>query len=122
MRMSCCVLAADAASGPTPQKSSKTGSVSSNEVDTGTTAICCLIVGTTLLVGNVGDSRCILGRERADGGIAAKALSVDQTPYRKDERERVKKVGARVMTVDQVEGKERLHEDWGTNLGEEIDE
>ena len=28
VRMSCCVLAADAASGPTPQKSSKTGSVS----------------------------------------------------------------------------------------------
>ena len=31
-RTSCCVLAADVASGPTPQKSSKTGSVSANEV------------------------------------------------------------------------------------------
>ena len=30
-RTSCCVLAADAASGPTPQKSSKTDSVSSNQ-------------------------------------------------------------------------------------------
>ena len=39
-----------------------------------------------------------------------------------DERERVKEYGARVMTVDQLEGLEPIHENWGLNLGEEIDE
>ena len=93
----------------------------------GTTAVCCLVVGTTLIVGNVGDSRAILGYApddaQGDGdAIAVQALSVDQTPYRRDERERVKQYGARIMTVDQVEGREKLHENWGTRLGEEIDE
>lgn len=39
-----------------------------------------------------------------------------------DERERVKKCGARILTVDQVEGFEPIHENWGLNLGDEIDE
>ncbi|EGB05075.1 hypothetical protein AURANDRAFT_3791, partial [Aureococcus anophagefferens] len=89
----------------------------------GTTAVCCLVVGTTLIVGNVGDSRAILGYvPEEQGQIAVQALSVDQTPYRRDERERVKQYGARIMTVDQVEGREKLHENWGTRLGDEIDE
>jgi len=49
-------------------------------------------------------------------------LSIDQTPFRKDERERVKKRGAVVMTIDQIEGLEPIHENWGLNLGEEVDE
>jgi hypothetical protein len=53
----------------------------------------------------------------------AKPLSSDQTPYRKDERERVKACGARVMSMDQIEGLEPIHENWGdVNLGEELDE
>jgi hypothetical protein len=32
------------------------------------------------------------------------------------------KQGAKIMTLDQIEGIEPLHENWGTNLGEEIDE
>lgn len=52
-----------------------------------------------------------------------KPLSSDQTPYRKDERERVKKCGARVMSMDQIEGVEPYHENWGDLvLGENIDE
>lgn len=51
-------------------------------------------------------------------------LSDDQTPYRRDERERVKKCGARVMSMDQLAGFEPLHENWGgsVKLGEAIDE
>jgi len=31
----------------------------------------------------------------------------------KDERERVKKCGARVLSMDQISGMEPIHEDWG---------
>lgn len=34
----------------------------------------------------------------------------------------MKKCGARILTVDQVEGYEPIHENWGLNLGDEIDE
>lgn len=34
----------------------------------------------------------------------------------------MKKCGARILTVDQVEGFEPIHENWGLNLGDEIDE
>lgn len=36
-----------------------------------------------------------------------------------DERERVKAAGARVMSMDQIEGLEPIHENWGdVDLGE----
>jgi len=56
-----------------------------------------------------------------DDQLLALPLSQDQTPYRPDERERVKACGARVMTVDQIEGLEPIHEDWGKRSGEDID-
>ncbi|KAG6664387.1 hypothetical protein CIPAW_02G089700 [Carya illinoinensis] len=69
----------------------------------GTTAITVLVVGNTLFVANVGDSRAVIAVK--DGNrIVAEDLSNDQTPFRKDECERVKQSGARVLTVDQVEG------------------
>ncbi|KAG5182546.1 phosphatase 2C-like domain-containing protein, partial [Tribonema minus] len=78
-------------------------------------------------VANVGDSRAIVARfhvtQEHEGRLVAKPLSSDQTPYRKDERERVKACGARVMSMDQIEGLEPIHENWGdVNLGEELDE
>ena len=39
-----------------------------------------------------------------------------------DERERVKAAGARVMSMDQIEGLEPIHENWGdVDLGEKIE-
>ncbi|TYZ58803.1 hypothetical protein PybrP1_001579 [[Pythium] brassicae (nom. inval.)] len=80
-------------------------------------------------IANVGDSRAIIAQDNLkatgpyeDISLVAKPLSIDQTPFRKDERERVKKCGARILTVDQVEGFEPIHENWGLNLGDEIDE
>jgi serine/threonine protein phosphatase PrpC len=76
-----------------------------------------------MFVSNVGDSRAIVGSIQPDKRIVAKAMSSDQTPYRKDERERVKKHGARILSMDQIEGLEPIHENWGeVNLGEDIDE
>jgi serine/threonine protein phosphatase PrpC len=69
----------------------------------GTTAITVLIRGRSLLVANVGDSRAVLAEKVQGGpGYIARDLSIDQTPYRKDEAERVKAAGARVLTLDQV--------------------
>lgn len=54
--------------------------------------------------------------------LLAIPLSRDQTPYRKDERERVKALGASVLSIDQMQGKEEIHENWGDMvLGEQID-
>jgi len=82
----------------------------------GTTAISALFHGGRLTVCNVGDSRAILGhrvtKTQDTAVVVALPLSRDQTPYRPDERERVKKAGARVMSLYQMEGYEPLHEDW----------
>ncbi|XP_010907168.1 probable protein phosphatase 2C 35 isoform X2 [Elaeis guineensis] len=77
-----------------------------SEIDdsmSGTTAIAVLVCGDSLVVANVGDSRAVAGI--FNGGLfVAENLSCDQTPFRKDEYERVRQCGARVLSVDQVEG------------------
>ena len=56
------------------------------------------------------------------GRILAIPLSRDQTPYRKDERERLKLHGASIMSHDQMEGHVPMHEDWGDKeLGKDVD-
>ena len=93
-----------------------------DDSSSGTTAVSVWIEGTTVKVANLGDSRAIVASRLKDKRLKAIALSQDQTPYRKDERERCKLTGARIMTMDQLEGLAPMHEDWGVNLGEEIDD
>ena len=71
----------------------------------GTTGITALVLGKRLYIANVGDSRAIICSQMGKDGnkIMAEPLSIDQTPFRKDERERVKLVGAKVLTIDQIE-------------------
>jgi len=122
----------------------------------GTTSISAYIQGrrNRITVSNVGDSRAIIGqrirRQSSDkigrggsdagtvdtsdssthGSLRAVPLSRDQTPYRKDERIRIRKTGARILSLDQIEGLEPVpdeDEDDGDDggdiiLGEEIDE
>ncbi|KAG8367369.1 hypothetical protein BUALT_Bualt16G0064900 [Buddleja alternifolia] len=80
----------------------------------GTTAITVLVRGRTLYVSNSGDSRAVIGEKRGND-IVAVDLSIDQTPFRPDEAERVKFCGARVLTLDQIEGlKNPDVQCWGT--------
>eukprot|EP00873_Tetraselmis_striata_P013623 jgi/Tetstr1/433887/TSEL_023067.t1 len=80
----------------------------------GTTGITTLLRGRTLYTANVGDSRALVA-ERQGGELVAIDLSSDQTPFRRDECARVRKYGARVLTLDQLEGlKDPNVECWGT--------
>ena len=89
----------------------------------GTTAIVLLMHNNLCYIANVGDSRAIVAQELVAGRVTAKALSSDQTPYRRDECVRVKAAGARVMSMDQIDGLAPMHENWGDiQLGEELDE
>ncbi|GAX81252.1 hypothetical protein CEUSTIGMA_g8684.t1 [Chlamydomonas eustigma] len=79
----------------------------------GTTAITVLLRGRMLYIANVGDSRCVLAERQGDRLVACD-MSFDQTPFRRDECERVKRCGARVLTLDQLEGlKDPNIEFWG---------
>lgn len=74
-----------------------------DDSSSGTTAIIVLVRGRTLYVANVGDSRSLLAERRGEALVAVN-LSNDQTPFRSDECARVKLCGARVLTLDQIEG------------------
>lgn len=102
-----------------------------------------------MTISNVGDSRAVLGKTKVstsssmrnitDSSVGANGMPValravplsrDQTPYRRDERKRVKLCGARIASLDQVEGFEPNDDDSLSeestgdvlNLGDEIDE
>ncbi|XP_058114484.1 protein phosphatase 2C and cyclic nucleotide-binding/kinase domain-containing protein isoform X3 [Magnolia sinica] len=87
----------------------------------GTTAITILVRGRTIYIANSGDSRAVIA-ERRGKDIVAVDLSIDQTPFRADELERVKNCGARVLTLDQIEGlKNPDVQCWGTEEGDDGD-
>ncbi|KAK9139528.1 hypothetical protein Scep_009209 [Stephania cephalantha] len=76
-----------------------------NDAMSGTTAITVLVIGDTLFVANVGDSRAVIAAKHGNR-IVAESITNDQTPYREDEYERVKLCGARVLTFGQIDGEE----------------
>jgi len=104
----------------------------------GTTAISAFIHGrrNRITICNVGDSRAVLGKATQPNGygqrqaLKAFPLSRDQTPYRKDERIRIRKTGARILSLDQLEGLEPINDrdddsnndEGDIELGEELDE
>jgi len=96
----------------------------------GTTAISAYIHGqrNRISIANVGDSRAVLGQEvtmQQGKSLKALPLSRDQTPYRRDERQRIRETGARILSLDQLEGLEPIHDDSENDnleLGEELDE
>ena len=83
----------------------------------GTTAVVVLIEGDMLHIANVGDSRVIIG-QRKDGKLLAFPLSIDQTPYRQDEYNRVRMTGARIMSGDQMDEIRDWHDSWAEDMEE----
>ncbi|PKA60894.1 putative protein phosphatase 2C 35 [Apostasia shenzhenica] len=124
------LLSADPQLADDPVKAYSSAFVSVNsllhesEIDdslSGTTAITVLVSGDSLFVANVGDSRAVAAVYNGFC-LVAEDLSHDQTPFRKDEYERVKLCGARVLSVDQVEGiKDPGIQSWGDEEDDEGD-
>jgi hypothetical protein len=72
--------------------------------------------------GNAGSAAAGNGGGVSGGVFVADDLSLDQTPYRRDECERVKMAGARVLTLDQIEGlKDPTVECWTTEEDDDGD-
>ena len=94
----------------------------------GTTAVSMYLHGrrNRITISNVGDSRAVLGQDNGRAAnLKALPLSRDQTPYRKDERARIRGTGARILSLDQLEGLEPIvdaSENEDFELGEELDE
>ena len=79
----------------------------------GTTSTTLLLMDNECLVANVGDSPAILGwQDVSSDSLSARLLYSEHTPKRTDERMRIKRSGGVVMTVDQRDGAEPIHENW----------
>jgi len=61
----------------------------------GATCVICVIQGRALMVGNLGDSKAVLGR-RVNGVIMPQPLTNDHKPDRPDERQRILQAGGKV--------------------------
>ena len=103
--------------------------LNSTTIDTkqsGTTSITVLLRDRTMYVSNVGDSRAIMVSKDRNGKTRVSALSSDHTPYRKDERFRIMKYGARILSIGQLQSNTTLKTSFvklsELNLGEDIDE
>lgn len=87
----------------------------------GTTATCVWLDGEDVFAAWVGDSRCILGRRKVEGGgddVLVVDLTWDQKPARDDEKKRVRAAGGRVTRWKKNVGPQRvwLPEEWVPGL------
>jgi len=64
----------------------------------GSTAVVCLLDGNELVVGNLGDSRCVVGGIQ-DNETTAQAMSRDHTPELEEEKQRVIQMGGEVRPL-----------------------
>lgn len=80
----------------------------------GSTAVTCFMSGNAIHIANVGDSRAILGR-RVDNEVRVIELSKDQTPFRKDERQRIlsQYQDVEIMSLGMRNGEVPVSDDYG---------
>lgn len=65
----------------------------------GTTAVTLIKLGNDVILGNVGDSRAILGTKSDDGSLIAVPLTVDLKPNLPQEAERIRQLRGRVFAL-----------------------
>ncbi|KAA0064486.1 putative protein phosphatase 2C 72 [Cucumis melo var. makuwa] len=65
----------------------------------GSTAVVIVKQGDYLVIGNLGDSRAVMGRMRDDGGIKAVQLTTDLKPGLASEGERIRRCKGRVLAL-----------------------
>lgn len=70
----------------------------------GTTCVTAWFQDSHVYLANAGDSRAVLGTANPRGDVVAMDLTHDQTAFRADERARVIKAGARIMTSGEKDG------------------
>jgi serine/threonine protein phosphatase PrpC len=70
----------------------------------GTTFVCAVIRGNTMVTGNVGDSRTTIGYRNASGGITGVAVTKDHKPDLPEEKARIEEKGGRVFAVEYDDG------------------
>ncbi|KAI5074319.1 hypothetical protein GOP47_0010280 [Adiantum capillus-veneris] len=78
-------------------------------VSSGTTAVTLVKHGNDLIVGNVGDSRAVLGTRAADDTLLALPLTVDLKPNVPREAERIRRHKGRVFALQK---EPRVHRVW----------
>ncbi len=66
---------------------------------------------TATMLSRGGASSSLSTKSTATTTLKAYALSRDQTPHRRDERVRIRKTGARILSLDQIEGLEPIDKD-----------
>lgn len=72
----------------------------------GTTLVFVLCIGDRLYCGNIGDSRCVLGRAGPDNKVQALDLSDDHKPDNPEEQKRILGKGGRVHTLPGLPGED----------------
>ncbi|KAH7278348.1 hypothetical protein KP509_38G037200 [Ceratopteris richardii] len=65
----------------------------------GTTAVTLIKQGCDLILGNLGDSRAILGSTAEDGSLIAKQLTIDMKPDLPREAERIRRCNGRIFEL-----------------------
>jgi len=83
-----------------------------DSVYSGTTAVVLTLDDLNCTISNVGDSRCIIATTDTNGNLCTKPMTSDQTPFRKDELQRIKKMGGIVCSAEQYDHQETMHEQW----------
>ncbi|KAH7296575.1 hypothetical protein KP509_26G028800 [Ceratopteris richardii] len=76
--------------------------------ESGTTALTMVVQGETIVIGNVGDSRAVLGKRLSDGSVVAEQLTTDLKPNLPRELERIKRHKGRVFALCDEPGVARI--------------
>ena len=71
----------------------------------GSTCVSIMTLGQKLFCSNVGDSRGIVARRKANGETESEAISRDQKPCQPDEAQRINKFGGRIDSFRDHDGK-----------------